>query len=169
MNCIKYSILLVFTVLLSSCNGKRTNDDVFSEFEGEKGVYMVKLPPRLFMTLIGMEEDRINDDNIGDIDLVKMLVYSRENNTDEDTGRMMQRISARMNDFEYENIIGFTSSDVYVSAYILDNDQYVSDLMILFKEDQSLVCMGLSGKLDGRKIFKFASNLEYDKLRDFID
>ena len=169
MRYIFYSLLALLLVSFTSCTDKRKNDDIFTEFEGEKGVYMVKLPPALFLGLVGMESDNINKEEMGDIDLVKLLVYSRENNSEDDTDHMLQRITGKINDFEYENILGFNSSDAYVSAYILENEDYVSDLMLLLKENNSLVCLGLSGKLNGEEIFKFATKIEYDNLRDFIE
>ncbi|MEA1886643.1 MAG: DUF4252 domain-containing protein [Bacteroidota bacterium] len=169
MRYIFYSILALLVISLASCSDRRKNDDVFAEFEGERGVYMVKLPPALFLGLIGMEGDDIDKEELGEIDLVKLLVYSRENSTEDDTNHMLQRISGKMNDFEYENIFGFNSSNTFITAYILENEDYVSDLMLMLKESESLVCLGLSGKLDGKEIFKFATQIEYDKLRDFIE
>jgi len=169
MRYIYYSFLAIMLLAFASCSDKRKNDDIFTGFEGEKGVYMIKLPPDLFMGLIGMEKEDIDKDKIGNIELVKLLVYSRENNSKEDTDQMMGRITGKMNDFEYENIIGFNSSDAYVSAYILENEDYVSDLMLLVRESNSLICVGLSGKLDGQEIFNFAKQIEYRKLRDFIE
>jgi len=169
MRYIFYSLLALMLLLVTSCSDKRKNDDIFTEFEGERGVYMVKVPPALFMGLIGMEAEDIDREKMGDIDLVKLLVYSRENNSDDDTDRMLHRITGKLNDFEYENILGFNSSDAYVSAYILENENYVSDLMLLLRENNSFVCLGLSGKLDGQAIFDFATQIEYRKLRDFIE
>ncbi len=169
MRYIYYGILALMLLAVASCSDKRKNDDIFTEFEGEKGVYSVKLPPDLFMGLIGMDKEDINKEKMGDIDLVKLLVYSRENNSKDDTDHMLSRITGEMNDFEYENILGFNSSDAYVSAYILENEDYVSDLMLLLRQDNSLICLGLSGKLDGQEIFNFATQIEYRKLRDFIE
>lgn len=169
MKYISCSILTLLIISLLSCSDKRKNDDIFDEFEGEKGVYMVKLPPALFLGLIGMNSDNINKEEMGDIDLVKFLVYSQENNTADETDHMLQQITAKILDFEYENIIAFNSSDAFVSAYILENEDYVSDLMLLLRENNSLICLGLSGKLDGEAITNFASGIEYNKLRDFID
>jgi hypothetical protein len=169
MRYISLSILALLILGFMSCSDRRKNDDIFNEFEGEKGVYMVKLPPALFMGLIGMEAEDIDKEKMGDIDLVKLLVYSRENNSDEDTDHMLHRITGKMNDFKYENILGFNSSDTYVSAYILENEAYVSDLLLLLRENNSLICLGLSGKLDEQEIFNFATDIEYHKLRDFIE
>ncbi|MDZ7738683.1 MAG: DUF4252 domain-containing protein [Bacteroidales bacterium] len=168
MKYILYSLLASMLVIGLACSDKRKNEDVFSEFEGERGVYMVKLPPAMFMSLIGMDSNEIEKDEIGDINFVKLLVYSRENNDAAETDKMLQRLNGKMSEFEYENIMALNSGKTYVSAYILENEDYVSDFMLILKENDSLVCLGLSGKLDGRQLFKFATEIEYDKFQDFI-
>lgn len=45
MRYLSISLMAVFILSFSSCSNKKNNDDIFTEFEGEKGVYMVKLPP----------------------------------------------------------------------------------------------------------------------------
>ncbi len=167
----KHNLLIltgILVFLLSSCADKRKNDDIFSEFEGEKGIYMVKLPPALFLALTGMEDENTSSEDLGDISLVKLLVYSREDASSEETDNMLNRLKTAMNDFEYENILGFNSGKAFVSAYVLDNEEYVSDLMILMRDQESLICLGLSGKLDGQTIFDFATQIEYDKLQNFV-
>lgn len=168
MKYILYTLLASMLVISFACSDKQKNEDVFSEFEGEKGVYMVKLPPAMFMGLIGMDSNDIEKDEIGDINFVKLLVYSRENNDPGETDKMLQRLNGKMRDFEYENILGLNSGKTYASAYILENDDYVSDFMLILKENDSLICLGLSGKLDGRQLFKFATEIEYDKFQNFI-
>ncbi|MEE4215235.1 MAG: DUF4252 domain-containing protein [Bacteroidales bacterium] len=162
--------LLAVTILgFSSCSGKKGNEDIFTEFEGDKGVYMVKLPPALFMNLIGMEKSNIDTEAMGNIKLVKLLIYSRENDTDSERADMYGKISGKLADYEYENLIGFNSGKVFISAYVLENVDYISDLMIVFRENESLACLGLSGRLKGDEIMQFASEIEYNRLRDFVN
>jgi len=163
------SLLAIIILGFSSCSGKKGNEDIFTEFEGDKGVYMVKLPPALFMKLIGMESTDVDAEAMGNIKLVKLLVYSRENDSDRERASLYEKISGKLADYNYENLIGFTSGKVFISVYILENEEYVSDLMILFRENESLACLGLSGRLKGEEIMQFASEIEYDRLRDFVN
>ena len=168
MKYISLGILAIFILAFSACSGKKGNEDIFSEFEGDKGVYMVKLPPALFMNLIGMEKSNIDTEAMGNIKLVKLLIYSRENDTENERADMYEKISGKLSDYKYENLIGFNSGKVFISAYILENEDYVSDLMIMFRENESLGCLGLSGRLKGEEIMQFASEIEYNRLRDFV-
>jgi hypothetical protein len=82
---------------------------------------------------------------------------------------MYGKISGKLADYEYENLIGFNSGKVFISAYVLENVDYISDLMIVFRENESLACLGLSGRLKGEEIMQFASEIEYNRLRDFVN
>jgi len=164
-----FNFLIVFLlVFVVSCSGNRKNEDIFTEFEGEKGVYMVKLPPALFLSLTGAGDANYDAEEMGDINFIKLLVYSQENNTREDVDNMFGRVNLKMSEFAYENILGFNSGAAYISAHILENEDYVSDLMLVMREGESLVCLGVSGELDGKKLFEFASRMDYDKLYNFI-
>lgn len=169
MRYIRISILLALTAILFSCSDRRKNDDIFSRFEGERGIYMIKLPPVLFMKLIGMEEESIDPDKLGNVDLVKLMIYSREDANADDVDDMLGSLKEEFRSYQYENLLGFNSGGAFMTVYMLENEEYVSDVMILFKESNSLACLGLSGKLNGKEIFKFATEIEYNKLKDFID
>ncbi|MDT8400934.1 MAG: DUF4252 domain-containing protein [Bacteroidales bacterium] len=162
-------LMAILMLFLPACSEKKRNEDIFTEFEGEKGFYMVKLPPALFLKLTGMGGNESSSEDMGNVDLVKLLIYSRENDTESDRDHMYDRISGKLIDYQYENIFGFNSDQAFISAYILENDEYVSDLMILFRESESLACLGLSGRLNGEEILKFAAGIEYNKLRNFIN
>ena len=47
---------------------------------------------------------------------------------------------------------------------MLENEEFVSDLMLLISEENNLVGLGLSGRLDGKSLAAFASDIDYDDL-----
>lgn len=161
-------LAVIIIAAISSCRPGKKNEEIFSEFEGEEGMYIVKLPPLLFLGLLGISSDETQTDQLGDIDYVKLLIYGKEGAEEADAQEVLSRLQENFDEFEYENVMGMTSSGTFISAYILNDEEYISDLMVIIKEDKSLVCLGLSGKLNGNEVFNFATELEYDKLRNFI-
>jgi hypothetical protein len=128
------------------------------------------MPPVLFLGLLGIGGDDIDSDSLGDINYVKLMVHSPEE--ENDSGKKQDvffRLKTAFSESEYENVGAYSSGSTFVSAYLLEDEDYVSDIMILIKEGSSLVCLGLSGKINGEAVLGFASELEYDKLRSFVD
>lgn len=164
------NLLIASLIAISACKSNRTNEEVFSQFEGESGVYIVKLPPMLFLGLLGVSGDNVDSEKLGDIDYVKLMIHSPEEESRENVeSSVFTRLKTSFSESAYENVVGYSSGSTYVSAYLLEKEEYVSDLMILFKEGNSVVCLGLSGKINGDAIVGLASEIEYEKLRDFVD
>jgi len=162
--------LLIVSVVFSGCSSDKKNQEIFDEFEGEEGIYMIRLPPALFLGILSMEEQGdIDPSDIGDIDMVKLMVFDQKKATNRTSDELIDEIKRKFDRYGYEMIIQFNNSDADISAYILENDENVTDLMVLVNEGSTMIGMELSGKLDARSIMKFASEVDYEQFRGFIN
>lgn len=162
--------LLIVSVVLSGCNSDKKNQEIFSEFEGEEGIYMIKLPPALFLGMLSLEEQGDMDpSDIGDIDMVKIMIFDQNKATNRTSDELIDEIKRKFDRFGYEMIIQFKNSDADISAFILENDENVTDLMVLVNEGSTMIGMGLSGELDAGSIMNFASEVDYEQFRGLID
>ncbi len=163
----KLSILVILAagLLLQSCNEQR-NREIFDEFEGEAGVSMIKLPPGLFLGMIEGETE-VSSDDLGNVDYVKLMMFNEENSKKLTSKELSGRIREKFDKYGYELAIDFASGGTSISAYILENEDYVSDLMVLVSEKSNVITLGLSGKLDSESLMKFASEIDYDDLSSF--
>jgi len=124
---------------------------------------MLKLPSGLFLGLIEGETEVATDD-IGNVDYVKLLMFDQENSKKLTAELLAKKIREKFNKYGYELALDFASGGTSASAYILENKEYVSDLMVLVSEKSNIICLGLSGKLDSKSLMKFASEIDYDDL-----
>lgn len=157
------SILLV-GILFQACQNEK-NKEIFDEFEGQEGFSMIKLPPRLFLGLVEGETGT-STDNLGSVDLVKLMIFDESASDKRSSRELAEELSAKFDKYGYELAIDFASGGTAISAYVLENEEYVSDLMIIINEKESLIGLGLSGKLDSQSLMKFASEIDYDDLKD---
>ena len=154
---------LLAVILLVSCNETK-NKEILEEFEGEEGVYMIKLPPGLFLNMLNTN-DEIDTEEIGNVEYVKLLMFDESNSNSLTSKEMIDDIKSKFDKYGYEMAIEFYSGGTGISAYMLQDDEYVSDLLVLISEKNSLIGLGLSGKLDGSSILEFASDLDYNDLK----
>lgn len=157
-------LIIFFTV---ACN-KEKNREIFDDFEGEEGVYMLKLPPAVFLGMVESETEQ-GDDQLGNVDFVKVLFFDETKASNRDAGDMLSEIKEKFDRYGYEMAIQFSSSGSDISAYLLENDGFVSDLMVIVNGDDGLIGLGLSGKLDGNALMKFASEVDYNDFDSLID
>jgi hypothetical protein len=164
-----YSAMLaaLMAVMLAGCNSEK-NSEIFEDFEGQDGVYMVKLPPSLFVGMLDSESN-ISDDQFGNIDFVKVLVFDETRAAGRLSADLLGEIRSKFDRFGYEMAIQFSSSGNDISAYMLENEDYVSDIMVLVKNHEGVIGLGISGRLDGQALMNFASEVDYDDMSEFID
>lgn len=153
---------LVAGFILSSCNTAK-NKEIFEDLEGEEGVYMIKLPPALFLKMIDNGSD-IETGSLGNIDYVKLLMFDQQNSKSLTSKQLTGDIKDKFDKYGYELVIEFYNGGTGISAYMLQKEEFVSDLMLLISEENNLVGLGLSGRLDSKSLAAFASDIDYDDL-----
>jgi len=160
--------IVAFAILLSSCQSEK-NREIFDDFEGEEGVYMLKLPPSLFMGIMDNEAGP-GKEELGKVNLVKLMFFDENKAGGErEPGDIHNEIIRKFDRYGYEMALQFSSSGTNISAYMLENEEYVSDIMVVLNGDEGLIGLGLSGRLDGRALMDFALNMDYQELGDLID
>jgi hypothetical protein len=164
-----YSSLLaaIIALMLAGCNSEK-NREIFEDFEGDQGVYMVKLPPSLFIGMLDSEAD-IKNEELGNIDFVKLLVFDEAKAAGRLSVDIVSEIREKFDKFGYDLAVQFSSSGNDISAYVLENDDYISDLMLLVTNQEGVLGLGISGRLDGKALMNFASEVDYEDLSEIID
>ncbi|HUS86524.1 MAG TPA: DUF4252 domain-containing protein [Bacteroidales bacterium] len=163
-------LLVISALSVQSCNREERNREIFEDYEGNEGIYMIKLPPSLFLGMINSGTGKDVDSNeIGNVDFVKVMVFDQSEAGGKTTGELFGEISNKFSSFGYEMIIRINSGGSDISAYILEKDPFVSDLMLIIREDKSLTGIGLSGRLDSKAILNFASEIDFDDLKGLMD
>jgi hypothetical protein len=156
------SLGLISGLLLLSCSSAK-NKEIFEDLEGEEGIYMLKLPPALFLKLIDTGTDA-QTSGLGNIDYVKLLFFDQQKSSSITSKQLSRDIKEKFGKYGYEMAIEFSNGGTGISAYMLQKEDFVSDLMLLISEENNLVGLGLSGRLDSKSLMEFASEIDYKDL-----
>jgi len=164
-------LLVIFLLVYTGCRrDPKSNEDIFSQLEGQEGVYTFKVPAALFLMLARAEVPSGElVDRLGDIEIVKLLMFDPGKSKSKTAGDISNEIFTSFGDFGYEMVIRVTYDGSDFAAYILENDKYVTDLMVVITDRESVTSIGLTGKLDSDSITDFASVMDYGKLKEMID
>jgi len=155
--------ILIAAVFFQSCNTEK-NREIFDEFEGEEGISMIKLPPGLFLGLIEGETDAPTKD-FGNVDFVKLMMFDESKTTKQSSRELASEMRDKFDKYGYELAVDYSSGGTSISAYMLEDKDIVSDLMILVSEKTNVIGLGISGKLDSESLLKFASEVDYSDLK----
>lgn len=166
-----YLLLLGILVFFQFCGrDSRGNEDIFAELEGEEGIYTFKVPASLFMMVVRSEApsgEKVDD--LGHIEIVKLLIFDAAKSKSKTAGNITDEIYGKFSDFGYELVISVSSGGTNFAAYILDRGDFVSDMMAIISDKESVTGIGLSGRLDAGSIADFASEMDYARLKEIVD
>ncbi|MCA1757451.1 MAG: DUF4252 domain-containing protein [Bacteroidales bacterium] len=162
---ILYHVILVL-ILSAACSKKQPgNQEIFSRYEGKKGVYIMKIPPALMVTLAGSDEKvSENLDSAGQIDMVKVMVYNRPENEGKTAGETGDEVRAMAHDFGYDLMMSMAGAKTDVSVFMLERGETISDLLVLAREGETLTLIGLSGKLNAEAIMNLISQSDLNSI-----
>lgn len=170
-----YAMVLVSTILLiQACDNKtRKNEDIFAEMEGKEGVYIFKVPASLFLGMVESEtltdtSKNFSSKDIGDIDMVKLMLFDSSKSESQSAADFSGDIFSMFSDFGYEPLVTLSSGGTSMAAYVLEDKGYVSDLMVVIRENESVIGIGLTGKLNAESILSFASEVDYTRVNDLL-
>jgi hypothetical protein len=164
------TLLASIFLIATACNKSEGNENLFYELEGRDGISIFKIPVLLFNGIASLElkeGDAIDD--LGDIEIVKVLVFDQKSAKKMTLSEVSGIITAKLTGMGYEELLQVSASGIATTAFLLDNGQYISDLMVVITEGESIIGIGLSGRLDINTISKFASGFDYSIIKEYID
>ncbi|MEZ5001330.1 MAG: DUF4252 domain-containing protein [Bacteroidales bacterium] len=165
-----FTMLLVAVTLLGQSCRERKNEDIFAGLEGEPGVYMLKIPPVLLTGMLKSDSTATaTADTIGNIELVKVLLFNSSESKKYSVSEMNGNLLKRFNEIGYEAVFQASSGGTNISAYLYEKKGEVTDLMLLVAEGESIFGLGISGNLNPESIVNFAGEIEYDRIGDLVN
>jgi hypothetical protein len=161
-----YKVVIVMLIILAACSKKQSgNQDIFSHYEGEPGVYIMKVPPSLMTTLAGSDEELAeNLKNAGKIDIVKVMVFNRPENGEKTVAEVNSEVKEMTSKMGYDLMMSITGGKTDVSVLMLESGEMISDLLVVAREGETLTVIGLSGRLNTDAIVNLVSQSELDSL-----
>ena len=161
LSLIKMLSALVLLVLISAaCNRPQYgNNEIFSRYEGEKGVFIMQIPPALFISLAEKNETAPGElKEAGKIDMVKVMVYNKPQPEGKTVAEIEAEVKEMVEKFGYEVMMSMTGDKTVIYVYMLESGEFISDLLVMAMEgDSSMTLIGLSGELNEEALIKLTS------------
>jgi hypothetical protein len=163
----KITLIILFTsIFFFSCRREENSvDKIFSEYEGEDGVYMLKLPPSMFLLLL-QKYSNVPDVSFDGLDLVKLMKYNKTESNGFNGTQIINNISSELRELQLEDLLQYSQSGNEVIVKIFEKDDYISDLIILMNDNESVTMIGISGKMEIDDITKLASEIDFKSLKE---
>jgi hypothetical protein len=158
-------IILVAAVFSFSCKREKKGiDDIFSEYERQDGVSMIKLPPALFLALLQKNEN-VPDLSIDNIDLVRFLTFNKTGSNNLAGKLILKEITSDLDGLKFEDLLRYSKSGYEVVVKILETGEYISDLIVIINDNENPMVVGVSGKFKTDDITRLASEIDFNSFK----
>jgi hypothetical protein len=163
-------ILLVIPILLAACSKKQSgNQEIFSRYEGDPGVYIMKVPPSLLNSMAGNDSEVAeNLKDAGKIDLVKVMVFNMQDESGRTVGEVSSEVREMTDNMGYDLMMSMSGGKTDVSVLMLESGETISDLLVIAREGETLTLVGLSGNLNADAIVELVSQGQPDSFQKGI-
>jgi hypothetical protein len=165
----KLVIFIIYILILCfSCKREENRvDKVFSEFDGMDGVYMLKLPPSLFLVLLQKYNyNNVNDVSFDGVDLVRLMKYNKTESNGFNKTQIIKDLISGLEELQFEDLLKYSESGNEVIVKVFEKDGYTSDLIILFNDNESVTLIGITGKMEIGNITKLAAEIDFKSMKN---
>lgn len=158
-------VILIITLINFSCKKKEPGlDQIFSEYSDLKGVSFIKLPPTLFKVYLEKYEN-VPEISFENVKVIRYMVVDKTETDIPNKPTMVNDINSELDLLKFEDLLRYSESGNETIVRILDNGNYISDLMILVNDNGSLMMIGISGQMKMEDITNLASKIDFTSLK----
>jgi hypothetical protein len=163
----KLIIFILFaSIFILSCTREENNmDKVFSEYDGQEGAYIVKLPPTLFLLLL-QKYNAVQDVSFDGVEFVRLMKYNKTESNGFEGQKIISKITSELEELQFEDLLRYSQSGNEVIVKVFEKDDNISDLIILMNDNESVTMIGISGKMKIDDITKLASEIDFKSLNE---
>ncbi len=161
---------VVILILLFSCQEKAEfkTESLFSDYEDEKGVFIVTLSPALVYFLLDKEKDAELIEAITSFEKVKTLLY-RNFHDDNRSDDLYKDFNDFYIDNRFENIASVKKNNEQAKIYLYEINSDKKELVVLFTDNHSMVCIGCYGNIQPESLNVLMNPENIERLKQLKD
>jgi hypothetical protein len=142
------AILFLTALLTSSCASHRSKvtENIFGQYEGQEGVISFRLPPGLFLMMIGHEDPEFRE-LIKKIDRIKIIIIDKEAYPDS-TGNVYNQFAASLRRYGFQDLMVMSEGGQKMDIKYFGAEDLAKELMFLISEEDSFLGISMVGNID---------------------
>lgn len=147
------SILVIFISISLNAQNEQNFKSFYKAFKKEKSIIGISAPIGLANLFIDRDEKELRN-IIKKGKKVRILVF------DEITKEINTSIKSFLPSNKYQKFMSIKDGDSFIELLVRDNMEYISEMIILIHDDNSLVAMGIYGEFSYNDLKKLSDNFQ---------
>ena len=164
-------ITAVLLILNSSCqnNQGKAARDIFEKYEGDKGIYIFRIPPGLVNLLLDESGETDLVELLAEMEMIKVIICDKSTGS-EKRDIILEDFNRKLSEENFEDLLMINNSDHSVRFKIHENETgNIDEIMMLMKEEESFLGLSIVGNLTYDQISILTNKVKIDDFRNIAD
>lgn len=156
-------------MIQGSCRGDRGKaaEDLFEKYEGQKGVYIFRLPPALIGIFVSEENNPELKKTLRRMELIKIMVFDESVAKEIGKHTILQEFDERLNENQFSDMFVINDSEKTIKIkFREDGEGVINEMMILITEGDAFLGLSMVGRIDQDQLKEVAKSLEIEDFRN---
>lgn len=166
--CLLITAIAVLLLVNTSCqnNRGRAAGDVFEKYEGQKGIYIFRIPPGLVNLLLSESGEPDLIELFAEMEMIKVIICDKSTGS-EKRDDILDDFNQKLSEANFEDLFMVNDSDRSIRFKIHENEtETIDEIMMLIKESDSFLGLSLVGNLTYDQISVLANKVKIEDFRN---
>jgi hypothetical protein len=166
-NAILKSVLIILLAMPMALLAQKSSvDSFFSRYSDQKGYTSVEVTKGLFELFTEMDSDDPEFEDfrkaVAGLESLKLLAYSAEKGSMETKEKFYKDIMSSIPFNEYKELMVIRDSDANVNFYAKNNQQVITDMIMVVDGKEQAVILNLTGTIDLNYVAKLGKSMNFE-------
>ena len=166
--CLLIAAISVSLIINTSCQNSRGRAarDVFEKYEGQKGIYIFRIPPGLVDLLLSESGEPNLMELFAEMEIIKVIICDKSTGSDK-RDEILYDFNQKLSEANFEDLFMVNDADRSVRFKIHKSEaETIDEIMMLIKETDSFLGLSLVGNLTYDQISMLASEVKIEDFRN---
>ncbi|GEM_PF-2912222 len=165
----KYIFLILSIIIISnSCitDSKQQATEIFTEYEGQNGFLIFRLPPALLQMFIKSDSIPNNKKLIDKLDIIQVVIFDENENSDK-YSNVLKQINNKIQLSDFKLITNINQETENIEIYAISKETQIKEILLMIINDKDIIAVDFVGDMSIQDIIKLADKIDKQNIKDF--
>ncbi|MFH1319540.1 MAG: DUF4252 domain-containing protein [Bacteroidota bacterium] len=154
----------IFTQNCANEKEKESFVQFYKKYNGEDGFISINLPPGLIRLFVDKEDKELKQ-ILKDLDDIRILIYSEKINDGRTSASYLKELDKILSSRDYKDLMVIREGQEVIKFKIRENENKVSELVVVVTDDKEFVALSLSGSIDIEKVKGISKSIDIEGIK----
>jgi len=163
-----FLILSISLLITNSCitDSQQQASEIFTEFEGQKGFVMFRLPPALIQMFIKSDSIPNNKKLIDKLDIIQVVIFNENDNSDK-YSNVLKQINNKIQLSDFKLITNINQETENVEIYAISKETQIKEILLMIINDKDIIAVDFVGDMSIQDIVHLADKIDKENIKNF--